>query len=75
MSESHSMSKPPNNNEFPEASWSDSPNGEEGSEILPQVKGYEIVKKLGDGGMGKVYLVYHKPTARVLVCKTIVGML
>ena len=45
------MSKPPNNNEFPTVSWSDSPDGEEGTDILPQVKGYEIVKKLGDGGI------------------------
>ena len=66
------MSKAPNNNEFPTVSWSDSPEGEEGREILPQVKGYEIVKKLGDGGMGVVYLAEQKePIKRQVALKII----
>jgi serine/threonine protein kinase len=43
---------------------------EKGSKIA----GYEVVRKIGEGGMGKVYLVYHKPTARILVCKKIPGI-
>ena len=66
------MSKPPNNNEFPEVSWSGSPEGEEGTDILPQVKGYEIVNKLGDGGMGVVYLAEQKvPIKRQVALKII----
>jgi serine/threonine protein kinase len=30
---------------------------------------YEICRLLGEGGMGSVYLVYHRPTARVLALK------
>lgn len=30
---------------------------------------YEFRKLLGEGGMGAVYLVYHRPTARVLALK------
>lgn len=72
MSESHSMAKPPNNNEFPAVSWSGSPEGEEGSDKLPQVKGYEIVNKLGDGGMGIVYLAEQKePVKRQVALKII----
>jgi len=41
---------PPDDNQFPAASWSGSPERGEDSEELPQVKGYEIVKKLGEGG-------------------------
>jgi eukaryotic-like serine/threonine-protein kinase len=43
---------------------------EKGSKIA----GYEVIKKIGEGGMGKVYLVYHRPTARILVCKKIPGI-
>ena len=72
MSEIHSMSKPPNNNEFPAVSWSGSYSEEESSDRLPQVKDYEIVKKLGDGGMGIVYLAEQKePIKRQVALKII----
>jgi eukaryotic-like serine/threonine-protein kinase len=39
-----------------------------------KIKDYEVIRKVGEGGMGKVYLVYHAPTARILVCKKILGL-
>lgn len=39
-----------------------------------KIAGYEVIRKIGEGGMGKVYLVYHKYTARILVCKKIPGL-
>ena len=39
-----------------------------------RISDYDVIKKIGEGGMGKVYLVYHRPTARVLVCKKITGL-
>jgi eukaryotic-like serine/threonine-protein kinase len=38
------------------------------------VKEYEILKCLGEGGMGEVYQVYHRPTARLLTLKQIKDM-
>jgi serine/threonine protein kinase len=35
---------------------------------------YEICRQLGEGGMGTVYLVYHRPTARVLAVKQMKGL-
>jgi eukaryotic-like serine/threonine-protein kinase len=34
-----------------------------------KINGYEVIKKIGEGGMGKVYMVYHTPTARLLALK------
>ncbi|MBW6491597.1 MAG: protein kinase [Lentimicrobium sp.] len=39
-----------------------------------KISEYEVIKKIGEGGMGKVYLVYHKSTARIVVCKKILGI-
>jgi len=39
-----------------------------------KINNYEVIKKIGEGGMGKVYLVYHRSTARLLVCKKIIGV-
>ena len=43
-------SDPRNDNEFPAVSWSGSPDAGEDRGQFPKVKGYEIVKKLGEGG-------------------------
>jgi len=62
----------PSENEFPAVSWSGCPDQGEDSEELPQVKGYEIVKKLGEGGMGIVYLAEQKePIKRRVALKVI----
>lgn len=34
-----------------------------------RIDGFEVIRQLGQGGMGKVYLVYHKATARLLALK------
>jgi eukaryotic-like serine/threonine-protein kinase len=39
-----------------------------------KINNYEVIKKIGEGGMGKVYLVYHRSTGRILVCKKIIGI-
>lgn len=54
------MANPPNNSEIPSVSWSESPEHGEGPAELPQVKDYEIIKKLGEGGMDIVYLAEQK---------------
>lgn len=36
---------------------------------------YEIIRCIGEGGMGKAYLVYHKSTARILVAKKMTGLI
>ena len=38
------------------------------------VNEYEILSCLGEGGMGVVYLIYHRPTARLLTLKQIKDM-
>ena len=66
------MAKPPNDNNFPAVTWSWSPGGGEGPGQLPKVKGYEIVKELGEGGMGIVYLAEQKePIKRKVALKVI----
>jgi len=66
------MAQSPNNDEFPAVSWSGSPEQGEDSGTLPQIKGYEIVKKLGEGGMGIVYLADQKePIKRKVALKII----
>jgi eukaryotic-like serine/threonine-protein kinase len=44
------------------------------SEKGTKINDYEVIKKIGEGGMGKVYLVYHRLTGRILVCKKIIGI-
>jgi serine/threonine protein kinase len=34
-----------------------------------KINEYEVIKMLGKGGMGQVYLAYHKPTARLVALK------
>jgi len=66
------MAKPTDDNQFPAVSWSGSPDRGEDAEKLPQVKGYEIVKRLGEGGMGIVYLAEQKePIKRTVALKVI----
>ena len=64
------MAEPPDNKEFPTVSWSNF--SEEGSDKLPQVKGYEIVKKLAYGGMGIVYLAEQKEPIKSQVALKII---
>jgi eukaryotic-like serine/threonine-protein kinase len=40
--------------------------GEEGGK---KINDFETIKKLGAGGMGKVYLAYHQSTARIVAVK------
>ncbi len=42
--------------------------GPEAGQVIGQ---YHIIRQIGKGGMGKVYLVHHRPTCRVLVVKRI----
>ena len=37
--------------------------------IARKINEYEVLKRLGEGRMGVVFLVYHRPTARLLVLK------
>ncbi|MFC1569374.1 serine/threonine protein kinase [bacterium] len=39
-----------------------------------KIGSYELIKFLAEGGMGDVYLVYHRDTARYLVLKQIKGL-
>jgi eukaryotic-like serine/threonine-protein kinase len=41
---------------------------------LGEVAGYALIKNIGKGGMGRVDLVYHEPTARILVMKKILKL-
>ena len=59
-------------NQFPAVSWSESSERGEESEKLPQVKGYEIVKKLGEGGMDIVYLAEQREPIRRRVALKII---
>jgi len=45
-----------------------------GPEAGHNFEDYRIIKKLGKGGMGSVYLVFHPPTCRILVLKLITNL-
>ncbi len=42
---------------------------EKKSELNKKIGEYELIKKLGEGGMGRVFLAYHSPTARLVAIK------
>lgn len=46
----------------------------DGEDAGKKIDDYEVVKTLGHGAMGKVYQVYHKPTARVMAMKQILRL-
>jgi len=46
----------------------------EGEDAGRKFDGYEVIRNLGEGGMGKVYQVYHKPTARVAAMKQVLKL-
>jgi serine/threonine-protein kinase len=45
-----------------------------GEEAGKRIDDYEVLKVLGEGGMGKVYQVYHPPTARILALKQVLRL-
>ena len=40
-----------------------------GQDSGKKIDAYEIIRKLGEGGMGKVYLAWHRPTCRLVAVK------
>lgn len=42
---------------------------ERGKDAGLRINDYEVIKKLGEGGMGKVYLAYQQTTARLVALK------
>jgi serine/threonine-protein kinase len=45
-----------------------------GKDAGKKIDSYEVIKTLGEGGMGRVYQVYHPPTARVLAMKQVLRL-
>ncbi len=66
------MSDPPNNNQdIPTVSGPDYPMGDSPAS-LPIIKGYKIIKQLGEGGMGIVYLAEQtEPIKRQVALKVV----
>ena len=55
--ENNQQDTPKNQGDFPTVSFGPSDPENNGTpDVLPQIKGYKILKKLGKGGMGIVYL-------------------
>jgi eukaryotic-like serine/threonine-protein kinase len=42
------------------------------NDVSPRVQGYEIVRKLGQGGMGAVYLARQRATGRLYALEVII---
>jgi eukaryotic-like serine/threonine-protein kinase len=42
------------------------------NDVSPRVQGYEIVRKLDQGGMGAVYLARQRATGRLYALKVII---
>jgi WD40 repeat protein len=65
------MTTPPEN-DVPTASGPDYPDHGDYSGKLPQIAGYQIIKKLGEGGMGIVYLAEQsEPIRRQVALKVV----
>jgi len=45
-----------------------------GNDVGKRIDDYEVIKTLGQGGMGKIYQVYHQPTARVMALKQVLKL-
>jgi non-specific serine/threonine protein kinase/serine/threonine-protein kinase len=65
------MSEPPIN-DIPTVSGPDYQEGNKPPEFLPEIKGYKIIKQLGEGGMGIVYLAEQtEPIKRKVAIKIV----
>jgi eukaryotic-like serine/threonine-protein kinase len=44
-----------------------------GEAVMPEIRGYELVKKLGDGGQGVVYLARHQDSGELVALKILLA--
>lgn len=45
-----------------------------GDDAGKKIDDYEVIKTIGQGGMGKIFQVYHQPTARVMALKQVLKL-